>query len=207
MDLASAIGGGSLPQGDDDPLNSPFAPRKRREEPKGLFDLPDDPLKEGEATAQAVAENIAWLRREGVDARCDAYVLGTVPDVFARFSALLDGRSLEVSRLRGVWVVPPFVLKDIDAQVRWHTVRGRVAPFLKNDYLGRIDGELRTGAAIDWRAMGMQALRAMTSHARAAPRTLPLTRCASHAAPPHTMPHPVPHSAACTAQAENLVVV
>ena len=171
--LASAIGGGSLPQGDDDPLNSPFAPRKRREEPKGLFDLPDDPLKEGEATAQAVAENIAWLRREGVDARCDAYVLGTVPDVFARFSALLDERSLEVSRLRGVWVVPPFVLKDIDAQVRWHTVRGRVAPFLKNDYLGRIDGELRTGAAIDWRAMGMQAFRAMT-------------RCASHAAP-HTL--------------------
>ena len=47
--------------------------------------------------------------------------------------------------------------QDIDAQVRWHTVRGRVAPFLKNDYLGRIDGELRTGVAIDWRAMGMQA--------------------------------------------------
>jgi hypothetical protein len=159
--LASAIGGGNIPQGDDDGQSStPFAPRTRREEPKGLFDLPDDPLKEGEATAQAVAENIAWLRREGFDARCDAHVLGTVPEVFTGFSAVLDERSLKVSRLRGVWVVPPFVLKDSDAQVRWHTARGRIAPFLKNDYLGRIDGELRTGAAIDWRAMGMQARRA-----------------------------------------------
>ena len=157
--LASAIGGGNVPQGadDDGQSSTPFAPRKRREEPKGLFDLPDDPLKEGEATAQAVAENIAWLRREGFDARCDAHVLGTVPEVFAGFGAVLDERSLEVGRLHGVWVVPPFVLKDIDAQVRWHTVRSRIAPFLKNDYLGRIDGELRTGAAIDWRAMGMQA--------------------------------------------------
>ena len=101
--LASAIGGGNVPQGadDDGQSSTPFAPRKRREEPKGLFDLPDDPLKEGEATAQAVAENIAWLRREGFDARCDAHVLGTVPEVFAGFGAVLDERSLEVGR----WLV------------------------------------------------------------------------------------------------------
>ena len=166
--LAGAIGGGNAPpQGAHDSASTPFAPRKKRDEPKGLFDLPDDPFKEGEQTAQAVAENIAWLRREGSDARCDAHVLGTVTEVFAGFLAVLDERQLEVGRIRGVWVVPPFILKDIDAQVRWHTVRGRVAPFLKNDYLGRIDGELRTGAAIDWKAMGMQACRPLAPESQA----------------------------------------
>ena len=117
--LAGAIGGGSGPLGaGDDGSSTPFAPRQRRDEPKGLFDLPDDPLKEGEQTAQAVAENIAWLRQEGSDARCDAHVLGTVSEVFARFRAVLEERGIELVRMRGVWVVPPFALKDVDTQAR-----------------------------------------------------------------------------------------
>jgi hypothetical protein len=135
---------------------TPFAPRTR-DEPRGLFDLPDEPLKEGEKTAQAVVATLTWLREEGVDVRCDANVLGTVPEVFPRFRAALDERRIGVSQLRGVWVVPPFVLKDLGTEVRWHALRGRIAPFLKNDYLARIDGELRTGDAIDWGAMSLQA--------------------------------------------------
>ena len=119
--------------------------------------MPDEPLKEGEKTAQAVAATLTWLREEGVDVRCDANVLGTVPEVFPRFRAALDERRIGVSQLRGVWVVPPFVLKDLGTEVRWHALRGRIAPFLKNDYLARIDGELRTGDAIDWGAMSLQA--------------------------------------------------
>ena len=159
---------GAQQQEDESSPFAPFAAGKQPQpqqakkpssdqEPKSIFELPDDPVAEGERIAQAVSETFAWLGQERVDRRCDACVLGTVLEVFPRFGAALSDRGLAVETLRGVWVVPPFTLKDLGTEMRWHAVRGRLAPFMKNDYLHRIDGELRTGAAIDWVPMGLQA--------------------------------------------------
>ena len=108
--LAAAMGA----QGDPSDVFTPLAPRKPREPTeKSIFDLPDEPLKEGEKVAQAVAEALSWLEQEGVDGRCDALTLGSVADVFPRFGAALADRSVALGQVRGIWAVPPFVMADL----------------------------------------------------------------------------------------------
>jgi hypothetical protein len=88
------------------------------------------------------------LTTEGSDMRRGAVLLGTVADAFPRLKDALADASVAAEDVEGVWVVPPFVLKDLPADLRWHDVRGRLSPFLKNNLWRRIDAEVRAGRAV-----------------------------------------------------------
>ena len=148
--------------GDGPQLGSGGPPERRREKKRerGLFDLPESPeemMKDGEATVAYVSDVVSKLRAEGADVRCGACVAGDVQSAFPDLRAALGAVGVpEVSRIEGVWVVPPFVLKGLDTRLRWHEVRGRLGPFLKNDIWHRINGEVCQGLAVDWAKMGLQ---------------------------------------------------
>lgn len=133
--------------------------RRRKKQAAGLFDLPDDEdmLKHGEKTVEWVASTVSWVRTEGTEARCAAAVLGPTSSTFPRLRDALADADVPLDTVEGLWVVPPFILKDLDPCSRWHVVRGRLGPFLKNNLWVRIDAEVRQGRAVDWPSMGLMA--------------------------------------------------
>ncbi|KAL1515072.1 hypothetical protein AB1Y20_004136 [Prymnesium parvum] len=142
-------------------LGSGEPPSSRRA--RSMFEIPDEQqmIKDGEAMIEKVSATVRWLRTEGTDVRCTAHVLGCVSDVFPTFGATLDARQLARGHVVGVWVVPPFIVKDLikddkHARLAWRQTRGRLGPFLKNDLWRRIDREVQQGRPVDWKAMGLQ---------------------------------------------------
>lgn len=135
-------------------------PPARRGETTSIFDIPDEEelLKTGEKHVEAMAAFVRHVRTEAWDMQCGACVLGEVASVFPGFSGVLTDRGIQVARVLGAWAVPPFVLKDLEhnkgsQHLLWRQVRGRLAPFLKNDLWKRVDAEVRQGRAVDWEAM------------------------------------------------------
>lgn len=152
-------------QADDDApiLGSGQPPERRKNEKKkerSIFDLPESPeemMQDGEATAEYVRNLIGRLRAEGADVRCGACIVGDVQSALPDLStALSDAGVADPSRVEGLWVVPPFVLKGLGKSIRWHEARGRLGPFLKNDVWRRVDADVRQGRAVDWVTMGLQ---------------------------------------------------
>ena len=88
--------------------------------------------------------------------RRGAVLLGTVADAFPRLKDALAEASVAAENVEGVWVVPPFVLKGLPEDLRWHDVRGRLSPFLKNNLWRLIDAEVRAGRAVDFHPMRLQ---------------------------------------------------
>ena len=111
-------------------LGSGKPPNAKPKERTSIFDIPQDGaelLQDGEATLQAVAAFWTRLRTEGWDALCGARVLGPVGSVFPRFGEVLSEHGVDPGRVQGAWVVPPFILKDLNGPaLRWHEVRGRM---------------------------------------------------------------------------------
>ena len=147
-----------------DPLAAPLlgVPRERRkrrpgEPPASIFEHDEEEmLKRGEATVEWVTAMYTRLTTEGSDMRRGAVLLGTVADAFPRLKDALAEASVAAENVEGVWVVPPFVLKGLPEDLRWHDVRGRLSPFLKNNLWRRIDAEVRAGRAVDFHSMHLQ---------------------------------------------------
>ena len=162
-----------LPPGEEEPGSSvqlgSGRPPRSSSKPRSIFDLPGtdgsgDPMEEGKKTVDWVKSTWARLLTEGTEIRCCATALGLCPDVFPRLSEAMREAGVSEDRVLGVWVVPPFILKDLDALAdsgsaptySWHAVRGRLGPFLKNNLWRRIDAEARAGRPIAWQSMGLQ---------------------------------------------------
>ena len=141
---------------DDDGAGGPIlgsgrAPQKEAEDP-------DQWVKDGEASVKWMKDMLARVQVEGTDSRRGALVLGSVEESFPRIAALLDAHQVAHHHVEGMWVVPGFILKDLDGpNLRWHEVRGRLGPFLKNDFWRKVNAEVGQGRAVDWQAMGLQA--------------------------------------------------
>ena len=147
-------GDGSAPQ-----LGSGRPPNRGGPSPKGLFAFPDteeDFLKQGNEMVERITRFVSMVRAEGFEARCGAAVLGRVEGAFPRLAAALADAGVPVDCVEGVWVVPPFIVSGLPHPARWHEVRARLGPFLKNNLWRRIDAEARGGAAVDWTKMGLQ---------------------------------------------------
>lgn len=148
----------------DEPADAPMlgsGPHKKPSTPRTPFDPPqsmDEMLKDGEATVQWAKDMVGRLVSEGHDVRCSAVVLGTVRDTFPRLRpALVDAGVTDEVCVEALWVVPPFLMKGLNATTRWPEMRMRLGPFLNKDIWERIDAEVRMGRAVDWAAMGLQA--------------------------------------------------
>ena len=159
--MEQVLSGGGAGGGDGLSLGSGKPPNAKPKERTSIFDIPQDGaelLQDGEATLQAVAAFWTRLRTEGWDALCGARVLGPVGSVFPRFGEVLSEHGVDPGRVQGAWVVPPFILKDLNGPaLRWHEVRGRMGPFLKNELWRRVDAEVRQGSAVAWETMGLMA--------------------------------------------------
>ena len=116
---------------------------------------PEKWLKDGEANVEWAKEMLKRLQVEGTDIRRGAVVLGDVAATFPRMTAALADKGVTPDNVEGVWVVPGFIVKDLDGALRWHDVRGRLGPFLKNNLWSKIDAEVRQGLAVDWTKMGL----------------------------------------------------
>ena len=150
-----------LPGGEDTdaPAFGSGDSQQRRRGPKSPFELPseEDFLKDGEATVQYWKDLAERVRMQGAEVRCSAVTLGSVVDTFPRLRSALEEADLSTERVEGLWVVPPFVLKDLGTHARWHEAKGRLGPFLKNDAWRKIDAEVHLGRAVDWAKMGLLA--------------------------------------------------
>ena len=159
--MEQVLSGGAGGDFDGLSLGSGKPPNAKPKERTSIFDIPQDGaelLQDGEATLQAVAAFWTRLRTEGWDALCGARVLGPVGSVFPRFGEVLSEHGVDPGRVQGAWVVPPFILKDLNGPaLRWHEVRGRMGPFLKNELWRRVDAEVRQGSAVAWETMGLMA--------------------------------------------------
>ena len=155
--LAGAMGGTTSAPGEPVGLSSGNPPSQKR----GNLDpwaVPDEAemLKAGEANVKAFVAFCSRLRSEGVDVRCGLRVLGEVSAVCPRFAEALAEHGVPATHVEGAWVVPPFVLKDLQPHPRWREARGRLGPFLKNDVWARVGSEVRQGRVIGWEKMGLQ---------------------------------------------------
>ena len=170
MDFSSVAAAAAATDGlDDGSVDGPRLgsdPEERRRKRDGhavgssVFHIPDEAeiLKKGEQTVQWVTQTITWLQTEGNDIRRGALVIGTVAEALPLLSAAFEKYGIAVASVEGLWVVPPFIVKGVDGPgLRWHNVRARLAPFLKNNLWPRIDGDARSGCPIDWRSMGLTA--------------------------------------------------
>ena len=162
-DIAAAAAASGADGSTDEPiLGSGVPPEERRRrkkpgEPESIFELDEkEMLKRGEATVEWITSTYTRLCTEGSDMRRGAVSLSTVAASFPRMLEALGDVGVGAENVEGVWVVPPFILKDLPPVMRWHDVRGRLGPFLKNDVWRRIDAEVRAGRAVDWSTMGLQ---------------------------------------------------
>ena len=128
--------------------------------PRSVFDPPadeDELFNDGQIAAQAAASFYERLRAGVSDMRCALRSLGTVREVFPALASVLRAANVPTGMVRGVWVVPPFVVAGIDgAEIPWREARTRLAPFAQNDLWPRIDAEVRANRAVGWEQMGLQ---------------------------------------------------
>ena len=133
--------------------------RRKKNEPRAPWELPnsEDFLKDGEATVKYFQDMVVRVRTEGADVRCGGLVLGNVEETFPRLVDALDLLDVHISQVEGLWVVPGFVIKGLEARTGWYETRGRLGAFLKNDIWRRVDGEAKQGLPVDWKKMSLAA--------------------------------------------------
>ena len=134
---------------------------KRQTERTSIFDIPQDGaelLQDGEATLQAVACVLDAPADRGLGRAQRRARARARRQRLPGFGEVLSEHGVDPGRVQGAWVVPPFILKDLNGPaLRWHEVRGRMGPFLKNELWRRVDAEVRQGSAVAWETMGLMA--------------------------------------------------